>query len=70
MKPKKPSCIQLPNNVKFYPVVLQVVEKDEDGSPRMMRLLKDTESVKIEGGEEFWIVYGPDELRRMAKEWN
>ncbi len=69
-KDPKPTTIQLPHGVKFHAVVLQVVEEDPDGSPRTFRLLRDDESVKLEGGEKFWVVYGPEELKKKARSWN
>lgn len=42
--------------------VLQVTEFDDDGSPRSFRLMRDDERVRIEGGENFWVVYAPREM--------
>lgn len=67
---KRPTMIQLPGGVKFHAVVLQVIERDETGEPRTFRLLRDHESVHIEGGEEFYVVYGPRCLSEKAREWN
>lgn len=69
-KPVRPTKIQLPGGLKFHAVVLQTVERDEDGSPRLFRLLRDDESVHLEGGEEFWVVYGHEALVKHAKVWN
>lgn len=69
-KPLKPSVIQLPGNVKFYPVVLQVIDRDDDGRPRTFQVLRDDEKVKLVGGEEFFVVYGVKELSEMARDWN
>lgn len=70
VKSPKPRVINLPQGVKFYPVVLQVTETDESGAPRVFRLLRDDESVSIEGGEEFFVVYGPKVLSDKAPRLN
>ncbi len=44
---------------KHAATVLQVVESDEDGTPRVLRLLRDDERVNLQGGEQFWVVYAP-----------
>jgi len=67
---KRPTVIQLPGGVKFHAVVLQVIERDEGGAPRTFRVLRDNESVHLEGGEEFFVVYGPRVLSEKAKDWN
>jgi hypothetical protein len=45
----------------YVPCVLKVVEKDSAG-PRLFSLVRQDESVKLEGGEDFWIVWAPEEM--------
>jgi hypothetical protein len=48
-----------------WPVhVLQVVETNDDGSPKFLRVIKSSESVRIVGGESFFTVYGPPALSK------
>ena len=59
---KRPTMIQVAGGKKFYAAVLQVIEKHPDGTPKICSVMKDDESVHIDGGEEFWVVYGPKEM--------
>lgn len=44
---------------KHKHVVFQITEVDELGRPLLMRLLRDEESVHLEGGEKFMTAYVP-----------
>lgn len=60
---------QLPNTIevrgeRFTATVLQVMTIEVDGSPRTLKLLHDDETVDVKGGEQFFIVYASDALRR------
>jgi len=58
----KPRWIQT-GGEKFISTVLQVIEKDELGRPKTFRLLRDDETVNLEGGEQFFVVYAPHGFR-------
>lgn len=60
---KKPGAIVI-NGERWPVAVLVVTEFDPDGSPRAFRLLRDDESVHIEGGENFWTVYAPPNMTK------
>ena len=62
-KSSKPGAI-IVGGERWGATVLQVVDRDPDGSPRTLRLLRDDESVKVEGGEEFFVVYASPALRK------
>lgn len=55
----KPAKIELPDGSTYRPMVLQVVESDAFG-PRVFRRLREEESVKVEEGMAFWVVYAQD----------
>lgn len=59
----RPSVIQVAGGKKLHLTVLKVLERNPDGSPRTFELLRDDESTNIEGGENFWLVYAPAEMR-------
>lgn len=56
--------LNLEVNGKLYrATVLQVQERDPDGSPRTFRLLREDESVDVTSGKEaFWVVFAPPEM--------
>lgn len=58
----KPKFVQLPKNERYYATVLKVIEKNEDGSPKLLEVFKEDDVATLEGGEHFWIVYAPPEL--------
>ena len=47
----------------YQPAVLKVVAKDGDG-PRLFSLVRMDESVHLKEGDQFWIVYAPEEMIR------
>lgn len=50
----------------YVPVVLKVIGSDGEG-PRTFQLLRDDETMNLEGGEQFWIAYVfEDVLRRLS----
>ena len=49
----------------YVPVVLKVIKSDSDG-PRLFEMVRYDETVHLQGGEHFWIVYGPEELARRV----
>ena len=51
----------------YHACVLQVIEEDPDGSPRVLRVLRDDETVRLEGGEKFHIVFALPGLSRRKK---
>lgn len=54
------------NQARLYvPVVLKVIKSDSDG-PRLFEMVRHDETVHLQGGEHFWIVYGPEELARRV----
>ena len=54
------------NQARLYvPVVLKVIKSDSDG-PRLFEMVRYDETVHLQGGEHFWIVYGPEELARRV----
>lgn len=59
---KRPSVIQVAGGVKFHAAVLHVIEKHPDGTPKIVEVMKDDDSIHLEGGEEFWVVYGPQRM--------
>lgn len=61
----KPGKIELPDGT-YRVMVLQVVESDGQG-PRVFRRLRDEESVKVEEGMEFWIVYASEKVLDARK---
>lgn len=50
------------NNQQYEAVVLLIRSHDEFGRPREATTLYDEESVNIEGGEEFMIVFAPSSV--------
>jgi hypothetical protein len=48
------------DGAKYRAIVLQVAERDELGRPLLVRILGEQESVRIQGGEEFFIVYAEE----------
>lgn len=60
---KKPGAI-IVNGERYPATVLQAIEHDEDGTPRTFRLLHDDESVHLDGGEKFWVVFAPPAMSR------
>ena len=62
----KPHTIELPDGTTYRPLVLQVVESDGKG-PRVFRRLNEDESVKVQDGMEFWIVYANEEVLDKPK---
>lgn len=59
---KLASVIQVAGGKRYKLVVLKVIVRDDDGSPRAFELLRDDESTKVEGGEHFWTCYVPEKL--------
>lgn len=56
MADKKPMRIQI-GKEKYVATVLQVKERDVQGRPLRCDVVHDDKTVKLEGGEEFIIVY-------------
>lgn len=48
-------------------VVLDVKSRDAQGRPLDVAILYDEDVKKIEGGEHFWIVLAPVEMKRGVK---
>lgn len=42
---------------RYKPVVAQVKERDGKGRPRVVELLYDEETVKVEEGMHFWVFF-------------
>jgi hypothetical protein len=40
-------------------LVLKVIERNTDGTPKLVEVLKDDESTNVEEGTEFWTCYVP-----------
>jgi len=55
-KPSQPGAIDVAGE-RHVATVLHVIERDEQGRPTTCRILRDDESIKIEGGEQFLVVY-------------
>ncbi len=49
------------NGEVYRPLVLQVIESDGRGA-RTFRRLHEDESVKVEDGMSFWVVFAKDEM--------
>ena len=60
-KPQLPGKIRLHGEL-YQATVLQLVEADEDGTPRVLRVLRDHEAVHLEGGERFFVVFATDAI--------
>jgi len=58
---KKPGKLELPDGTIYRPMVLQVIESDRQG-PRVFRRLHEKESVTLEEGMSFWIVYASEDV--------
>lgn len=63
---------QRPKNIvigadRYVATVLQVVEKDPDGSPRTFRLMREDESINIQGDEEFFVVFAREEMSKRKQ---
>jgi hypothetical protein len=56
MSGRKPSRIKI-NGEDYRVVVLKVLGRDELGRPRQCELMYEGESTKIEGGEDFLVVF-------------
>jgi hypothetical protein len=54
---RKPPDTMWIGGIKHKLVVFQITESDELGRPLVMRILKDEESVHLEGGEKFMTGY-------------
>lgn len=53
----------------FVPVLLKVVARNEDGSPRWLEIASDDETMDVEhGSREFYIVWGSELLAKRAKQ--
>ncbi len=50
-------------NKVYRATVLQITERDPDGTPRAFRLLRDDESVHLQGGEAFEVVFARADLQ-------
>lgn len=61
----KPMRLRLAGQM-YKAVVLQVTRR-ENGAPREFRLLDEHENVKIEGGEEFVVVFGSEKVFSRPK---
>lgn len=62
-KPSKPKVLNL-NGEAYVPVVLLIHTKHPDGSPALMKSIRDDDTIELAGGEEFMIAYAP---RSMVK---
>ena len=47
----------LRDRVRYVLRVLQVVSTHDDGTPDVVRLVRDTDTVNLKGGEEFYTCY-------------
>lgn len=47
------------NKMRFKHTVFRILDRHPDGTPKTCRLIGDTETVDIEGGEEFMTAYVP-----------
>lgn len=47
------------HRTKFKHTAFKVISKNNDGTPRLLQLIQDHESVDIKGGEEFITGYIP-----------
>ena len=52
----KPRVIEVYDD-RFIATVMQVLERDEEGRPRVLRAMYEGETAKLEGGEEFTVAY-------------
>lgn len=53
----------------FCLILLKVVARNEDGSPRWLEIMADDESANIEHGErEFYLVWGSETLAKRTKQ--
>jgi len=52
----------------YKPLVLEVIEKDPDGTPRVFKALYDDETVPTRDGMEFHVVFARTNLRTRRKE--
>ena len=57
----KPNKLVLPNGEEYRATVLRVTKSDAKG-PREFVLLRDDESVDVEEGMQFWIVYASEKV--------
>lgn len=48
--------------VELRAAVLQCMSRDAAGRPRELRLIQPDETVELQGGEAFFVVYAPDVL--------
>lgn len=62
VKQTKPGQIQFSDDKKYRATVLHVTGRTENGRPRECRVLHDDESIDLQGGEQFVIVYFPVEM--------
>ncbi len=65
--PKKPSGIKFADGDRYVPCVMQVIDSEPDGRPRLLRMLYEDESVEIGGGEKFIIPYVDERSLKMDK---
>lgn len=66
MPNKKPGAIIVAGE-RWTPAVLQVVDRDDNGAPRTFRAMRHDESVHIEGGEAFFVVYASPAFHRLPQ---
>lgn len=53
----------------FVPVLLKVVARNEDGSPRWLEIGSNDETNDLENGSrEFYLVWGSETLAKRAKQ--
>jgi hypothetical protein len=54
--PKHPSVVQLPGGIRLSAVPFRVVERNEDGSPRLFAIMPP--GTQVEGVRDMWTLYG------------
>lgn len=62
-KPKMPAVLSL-NGEPYVPVVLLIHTKFPDGTPALMKRIRDDDKIELAGGEEFMIGYAPKHMVR------
>ncbi len=62
-KPSKPALLNLGGEA-YVPVVLLIHTKFPDGTPALMKRIRDGDSIDLAGGEEFMIGYAPKSMVR------
>lgn len=69
MNKKKPLKRVAIGKSVFVPVLLKVVARNDDGSPRWLEIMGNEETANIEHGErEFYLVWGSELLAKRAKQ--